>query len=97
MDTYERDDRGPVTQAYRGLEQMLCFVEAMQLVERYGLSLTFDPDEIEWTATDPKGEYAGTGNTPAGAVFGWDAHRAMHARPKGDPEPRLRLVKRSGT
>lgn len=73
LDTYIRDDRDQVAVTTGGLEGILNFVESVNLIEMYGLSL--DEHKIEWMCFDPKRRYLATANSPAGAVIMWDARR----------------------
>ena len=91
LDTYERDDRDPLSAAIKGLEDLVASGEVLQLAEKYGLSVNFDPERIDWTCTDPKDRYRGRANTPCGAIYYWDCKRQ---EVEGDDEwPKLSLVK----
>ena len=88
--TYTREDREPRDASIEGLEQLLLCAELEVLIEQYGLSVMFDPEEVEWTATDPNGYYSATANTPTGAVVWWDLKR-QDIEGKDD-KPKLVLV-----
>lgn len=86
LDTYERDDRQALLRVFDGMESVVIILETHQLIEKYGLSVVFHPNQIEWMCVDPKGLYRGTANTPAGAVFAWDCMRdAATAGPPAQP------------
>ncbi len=72
---FERDDRNSVRILVEGLEDLFSFTDAMLIIEKYGLSLTFDPGKLEWTATDYRDEFSGVANTPAGAAIFWECKR----------------------
>jgi len=89
---YERDDRENLSPMMDGLRDVLVFTEALQLMERYGLSVYFSDQDLEWTCTDPDGVFEGKNNTVAGAVIMWDIKREEIY---GDDHRRkIRLVRR---
>jgi len=72
---YVREDRDQLSPTIEGLNDIICFAEALELLERYGLSLTFSDETISWTCTDPDGVFTVTNNTAAGAIILWDIQR----------------------
>lgn len=92
LDTYERDDREPLPPMLEALAEIQTFAEALLVMEKYGLSLFFDLDKIEWRCSDPKGMYQGIANTPAGAIIFWDWKRQ---EVEGEEDkPKLKLVQK---
>ncbi len=77
---FERDDRESVKTLLEG-DQLQGWSDAMVIMERYGLSLTFDSERLLWTASDPNALYRIANNTPAGAIFLWD-HKRQDASPR---------------
>lgn len=90
LDTYTRDDRGSLQTTYDGLSDLLGWADAMLVMEKYGLSLIFCDEEIEWLVSDPKNIYKARANTPAGAIIMWDLKR-QDVEGKDD-KPKLKLV-----
>lgn len=75
LEVFERDDREPIRIVASGFEGLMTFAETILLQEKYGVSVVFDEEKIEWIASDPQKRYYGTSNTPSGAVLMWDHHR----------------------
>lgn len=73
--TFVREDRDAVKATVDGMNDMILFAEAMLLMEKYGLSVTFDEAAIEWEAFDPRGLFRARSNTPTGAVLFWECKR----------------------
>lgn len=94
MKTFERDDREPLAGMVDGFYDVLSFVESLQAVEKYGLSLIVihKEDSIAWVCTDPDGLFRGEGWTPTSAVTWWEiAREKVYGE---DDKPKLRLVGR---
>ena len=75
MKTYERADRYPLANLVDGLGDLVSFSETHLLMEKYGLSLAFNDESLEWRCDDPDGVFTFSAYTPAGAVYGWDCKR----------------------
>jgi len=72
---YHRDDREELKRLPDALGDAQVFIDAMLIMERYGLSVTFNDATLEWKCSDPQGLYYAYANTPAGAVILWDEKR----------------------
>jgi hypothetical protein len=85
LPTLTRDDRTAVKATCDGMSDLLMFADAFLTIEKYGLSVVFDQEAIEWEATDPSGAYRGVANSPGGAVFCWDHVRETAERNERAP------------
>lgn len=72
---YVREDRAELSTITKGLSDLVTMAEAMLIAERYGLSVLFHNDSIEWEAVDPNCRCRARANTPAGAILFWDCKR----------------------
>lgn len=86
LPTYERDDREALSPLLSALGDLQVFGEVLLLMEKYGLSLAFASERIEWTCTDPEGRYGGEATTPAGAVLMWSLAREDTDRDDGESD-----------
>lgn len=93
LETYVRDDRHHIRSTMDGLSDLLTFGDAILVMERYGVSVSFDPDSLAWRAIDPKGAYEGISDTPAGAIFVWDLARTEGDRDEREARSPLRVVR----
>lgn len=84
LPTFERDDRKHVIMLGDALTTVLGMSESLLIQEHYGLSVTFDEAQIEWTAVDPREHYKGVGNTPSAAILTWDFLREQGEKSADD-------------
>jgi hypothetical protein len=92
LDTFKRDDRDDVKLTINGLNDLAMMGEAILIMEKYGLSIIFHEDELEFEAFDSSNYYSGRAYTPVGAIIIWDENRKEGEEQDG-PRPKLRIVK----
>lgn len=61
---------------YSELHETITIVQCFVLLEKYGLSLKFHNETLEWSCVDPSGFESEKTCTPMGAVFLWQEMRS---------------------
>ncbi len=73
--TFIREDRKDLDATISGLEDITSFALGLRIVEKYGLSLEFSDETLEWMCRDPDGQFISNNATPLGAIIMWDFDR----------------------